>query len=172
MEAKVLEYITILGGIGLLIGAAGWVMSRPGPTVRHTHAVAVRHTKPAGLEIVYQSRSVGACTRYRAQHKRLGEALVVMTRADVDAENLAAVNNPEFWRDVRRLSAGTPAAVAGLARDATVLADRLATTAQRISSMVQDESLTKIDGIPLGPVMEPQDGRQGTRKRAHRPPGQ
>lgn len=165
-----LEGITILGGIALLIGGAGWVLSRPGPTVRHTHAVAIRHTKPAGLEIVYQSRSVGACTRYRAQHKRLGEALVVMTRADVDAENLAAVNNPEFWRDVRRLSAGTPVNIASLAREMSVLADRLATTANRVSNMVQDESLTKVDGIPLGPVTESGNGRQSFGGHAKRPP--
>jgi hypothetical protein len=166
LEAQVSEYFTILCGIGVLIGGAGWLLSLRGATVRSTHCVVLRHTKPTGLEIIYQSRSVGACKRYVTQGRRLGHAPIVMTRSDVDAVNVDAISSPEFWRAIRALTAGTPAEVANLARDGELLAVRLASIAKRIADVAQSEPLTKIDGIPIGPEMRAGNGRPGNGRSA------
>lgn len=146
-----IEAVTIVVCAAALVALATWVLTRRQVADRTTYAVVIRHTKPRGLEVVHVSRSPRACQRYLRAHRLLGQPMVIMTRGDVDAANLATVADPRFWADVADLTKGTPEQVATLARDAALLAARLSRVVDRIGEVSMTDPLTKVDGIPLSP---------------------
>lgn len=145
-----IDAIAIVVCVAALIALATWLLSWSYTAKRSSWCVCVRHTKPRGLEIVYQSRSVGPCRRYVNRYRTLGISYVIVARHDVDAENIEAISHPQFWRDISDLTAGTPEKVARYARDIEVLADRIATVGRSLYRAVDTEPLTNVDGIPLG----------------------
>lgn len=95
--------VTVLGGVGIGLICAPLRY----PKTPTTFVVIRAWSDPKGLEILYESRSQKAATDWYVAHKHeYGEeapALSVRARDVVDAYNVRAMAEPDFWRTIDEL---------------------------------------------------------------------